>query len=56
MTPVERWIISAIVLSAMCLLSACSVEVKSQWFGRTGIDDRTITPTLYRPTTTKARY
>lgn len=48
--------VSAIVLTAMCLLSACSFSARIGYEGKTGIDNRTVTPTLYRPTTTKARY
>lgn len=46
--------VSAIALVFMCLISACSVKLEVGYHGKSGLDDRTVTPSLYHPT--KAKY
>jgi hypothetical protein len=44
---------SALALLLLCVLSACSVKLEVGYHGKSGLDDRTVTPSMYHPAKAK---
>lgn len=53
---VTKLLLSALVLALGISLSACSVKVEGEWFGKTGKDDRTVTPEFYGQKQMQGKY